>query len=148
MRVDWNWRVACVGRPSEQISWSELLQGKPFSKLHNSSILTFEAQNCGAIPKSDCEGFFLKIFCRIRLLIIISSSSSSCHHHHLTIIIIFPLSFSCFSFLIYFRATQKSRKTCPVQPLSGKMRFSDQKVPKTDCFLRFLFLGSNPLRRV
>ena len=33
-----------------------------------------------------------------------------------------------------------------MQPLSGKMRFSGQKVPKTEGFLRFYFFWSNPLR--
>ena len=78
------------------------------------------------------------------IIISSSSSSSSHHHHHLTIFIIFPLSLSWFSFLLYFSATAVGTKNVPAQPLSGKMRFSGQKVPKTEGFLRIFSCSKQP----
>ena len=101
----------------------------------------------------------------IIIIIIISSSSSSSHHHHhhhliiliIIIIIIFIIissspssSFPSLSlaFLFFPILAPVVTKNVPVQPFPGKMRFSGQKVPKTDVFLRFYFFWSNPLWEV
>ena len=181
---------------------------------------------CSVFPKSDCEGFLLKISCGIRLLIIISSSSyqhhhqliiiSSFHHHHYLIIIIiispssssFPslsLAFLFFSILAQPSSHEKRARATPLrenaffgpkssknwwffaiiffleQPSAGiqkllffcdfgvpesvlrivltirfatygrflkraKLSKNRQKTSKTDGFLRFFHVRSNPLR--
>ena len=79
--------VNCVERANQDLDWGKI--GETHLRV--------------LVSKSDCEGFLLKF----SVVFVCSSSSAYHHHHHLTIIIItFPLSLSCFSFLLYFSATQ------------------------------------------